>query len=463
MSDETQETMTVDQALQAARDYRDDYAEQFGALHGAALGTLAAEVERLRRVASGIEEARKQLRAKLRRFEEREPLVQEILQSIANSDPDECVSCIDVEHPNKGPDGHVYPKMHARRAAREALLVVEQRFRKPSETPTTSEASEANPVNAGESLPLSSLSADQRQHIKGLIERVERPIDPCLAIGGPQAKPVNAGDELQEVAPGIVECPDPECGAPCNRSDVSDDGVCRYCDAWSPQLERWMAAAKHVCVLCSVTPVSDVNRVCAACMPKPKTAQPAEAKPVNAGERMPTREEADAILRATYADPDAAVKRVLDGAREKLVQKLLAEVFDFRPCECDDCHEREGWKPATDAAVAVRTFDAARAQPPAASPVDGVLNVDHAISLVETRLPKGDENWGRVADMLEAEVKRLRDVVMLRDSELRITFGERDRLAKQVGELRYAILKALPLFETEPRDAEVALRAVIVP
>ena len=82
---------------------------------------------------------------------------------------------------------------------------------------------------------------------------------------------------------------------------------------------------------------------------------------------MPTREEADAILRATYADPAAAVKRVLDGAREKLVQNLLVEVFDFRPCECDDCQEREGWKPATEAAKAVRTFDKAATQPPAPS------------------------------------------------------------------------------------------------
>jgi hypothetical protein len=27
----------------------------------------------------------------------------------------------------------------------------------------------------------------------------------------------------------IIECPAADCGAPCNPSDIFDDGTCRYC------------------------------------------------------------------------------------------------------------------------------------------------------------------------------------------------------------------------------------------
>lgn len=29
-----------------------------------------------------------------------------------------------------------------------------------------------------------------------------------------------------------VECPFPDCGAPCSRSDISREGVCRYCGGY---------------------------------------------------------------------------------------------------------------------------------------------------------------------------------------------------------------------------------------
>lgn len=32
--------------------------------------------------------------------------------------------------------------------------------------------------------------------------------------------------------PDLVECPFPDCGAPCKRSDISDEGACRYCGGY---------------------------------------------------------------------------------------------------------------------------------------------------------------------------------------------------------------------------------------
>ena len=31
------------------------------------------------------------------------------------------------------------------------------------------------------------------------------------------------------VSEGVIECPTLDCGAPCNKSDLGDDGECRYC------------------------------------------------------------------------------------------------------------------------------------------------------------------------------------------------------------------------------------------
>lgn len=38
-----------------------------------------------------------------------------------------------------------------------------------------------------------------------------------------------APDSPLLIAEGIIECPQPDCGAPCNDNDVFDDGRCRYC------------------------------------------------------------------------------------------------------------------------------------------------------------------------------------------------------------------------------------------
>jgi hypothetical protein len=35
-----------------------------------------------------------------------------------------------------------------------------------------------------------------------------------------------------EERPDLVECPFPDCGETCDRNDISDHGVCRYCGGY---------------------------------------------------------------------------------------------------------------------------------------------------------------------------------------------------------------------------------------
>jgi len=65
--------------------------------------------------------------AELRRFREREPLVQEIVAAVAHSDESDRVSSIKVDWENTDEDGTVYPRMWLREAAQLCM----ERFGKP--------------------------------------------------------------------------------------------------------------------------------------------------------------------------------------------------------------------------------------------------------------------------------------------------------------------------------------------